>query len=73
MSEPIKHDGWKSRKVIISGVAWMCLFGATVAAVAGDHTTFDKAVEFMQWATPGILGPLFVGLGIDKLAESKRQ
>lgn len=67
----LPHDGWRSRKVLLGGSSWGLIFAASCAAVVLGYATFDQAASLVQWATPSVLLPTFVGLGIDKLAEAK--
>ena len=80
MSNPLPSDGWKSRKVIIGAatmgvlvvLSFMCLFIKTPGATTAI-ATFDQVSGFWQILVPSVLVPLMGALGLDKLAEAKRE
>jgi hypothetical protein len=69
--EPLPHDGWGSRKTVITCVTLGLCFAGSGVAVAIDKATFAEAAGFLQWAIPTTLGLLFGGLSLDKFAQAK--
>lgn len=78
---PLPSDGWKSRKVIVGiavfGVLALGGFACMLLEAPGGGgtpiATFDQWSGLMKVVVPSVLVPLFGALGMDKLAEAKRE
>jgi len=62
---PIKHDGWRSRKVLVGLVVLAVLIVIATAAMFWPEqiATFDQWSGFMQILVPSVLVPLFGAMG----------
>jgi hypothetical protein len=78
---PLPSDGWKSRKVIIGITVFAVMaiggFACMLLEAPGEASTpiatFDQWAGLMKFTVPGVLVPLFGALGMDKIAEAKRE
>lgn len=73
-AEPLPHDGWQSRAVIMGGsLIVVTIFGATIV-VATD--TVDRFMQIAPWLTSSIATYLGIALGsttLKGLAEAYRR
>jgi hypothetical protein len=78
---PLPSDGWKSRKVIIGITVFtvmaiggfVCMLLEAPGGTGAPIATFDQWAGLMKFTVPGVLVPLFGALGMDKIAEAKRE
>lgn len=72
--QPLPHDGWASRKVIMGGALLGLVVVSVVATIAtGKVDEFLKLVPYLQTVVPSIVVPTMAALTADKFAESKRK
>ena len=72
-SEPLPHDGWRSRKVILGIGTFVLVYGSCVLALVIGKADFDQVADVIKWITPAVMLPLMTGLGLYKIAEANRR
>ena len=70
-NDPLPHDGWTSRKIIVGCGVLATLIGVASAALFTGIASFDQWASFAQIACPAIIVPLFGSLSADKFAQAK--
>lgn len=75
--DPLRHDGWRSRKITIGTVVLAVLTAIPTVCLFVDGGDGHPIATFREWAgfvpllVPGVLVPLFGSLWGDKREQAK--